>query len=306
MRAIKILFIGLVLILGAALVSQKADLENSTSNRLEEGQTKSATTSQKLPGISNPPEAKPLTVEKKVSAPPPLRAEPKEESVAVSPVSELTRQGIILETNLQRQQNNLGFLAEDKTLDATAAEKANDMCAKQYFVHVSPSGIGAAELADSFGYDYISIGENLALGPFASDAALVEAWMGSPGHRANILNPRFTEIGVGVAKCVFEGRSAWLAVQHFGKPISDCRRPDTTLKNKIDNNRTNLTALKNTLDALRAEIEASDRGTDRNYNSKVDEYNSLAKQHNALLGKTSSLIKEYNFQVESFNQCAGV
>ncbi|MBI2506980.1 MAG: CAP domain-containing protein, partial [Candidatus Colwellbacteria bacterium] len=213
MRAIKILFIGLVLILGAALVSQKADLENSTSNRLEESQTKSATTRQRLPGISNPPEAKSLTVEKKVSAPPPLRAEPKEELPTTQPVSTLTRSGIILETNLQRQQNGSGFLAENSTLDATAAEKANDMCAKQYFAHVSPSGIGAAELADSFGYDYISIGENLALGPFASDAALVEAWMGSPGHRANILNSRFTEIGVGVTKCIFEGSSVWLAVQ---------------------------------------------------------------------------------------------
>ncbi|MDP2650630.1 MAG: CAP domain-containing protein, partial [bacterium] len=155
-----------------------------------------------------------------------------------------------------------------------------------------------------FGYDYISVGENLALGPFASDAAVVEAWMGSPGHRANILNSRFTEIGVGAVRCVFEGRSTWLAVQHFGKPISDCPKVDASLGKTIEGKKATLAEMKERLTVMRTEIEASNPEKDPAYNNKISSYNSLVQEYNSLIGETKTFINRYNSQIAAFNACA--
>ena len=62
------------------------------------------------------------------------------------------------------------------------------------------------------------------------------AWMNSPGHRANILNPHFQEIGVAVGKGMYEGHETWIAVQSFGMPLSACPASDANLKIKIDAN----------------------------------------------------------------------
>ena len=73
------------------------------------------------------------------------------------------------------------------------------MFAKQYFAHVAPDGGKAELLAADFGYEYIIIGENIAMGQ-RTPQEVMTAWMNSPGHRGNILSTAFTEIGVGVAK----------------------------------------------------------------------------------------------------------
>ncbi len=269
-----------------------------------------------LPSLPKPPETRILEPKQEVSAPPGLKVNlpsPLEASTS-SPVptpespppaiTALTQAGIILQTNLQRQKNGLGFLGENGTLNSMATIKANDMCKKQYFTHVSPIGIGAGDLADNFGYDYILIGENLALGPFADDVAVVEAWMASPGHRANILNSRFTEIGASAVRCVFEGRSTWLAVQHFGKPASDCPRVDASLGKTIEGKKATLAEMKGRLLVMKAGIEASSPETDPGYNNKVSTYNSLVREYNSLMDETRTLINQYNSQIATFNACA--
>ena len=127
-------------------------------------------------------------------------------------------------------------LLENTKLDQSAELKAQDMLKNQYFAHTSPSGMAVGNLAEKVGYEFIAIGENLALGNFENDEALVQAWMDSPGHRANILNSRYQEIGVAVLKGVFEGRTTWLAVQHFGLPLSVCPSPQEGVKLTIDAN----------------------------------------------------------------------
>src|SRR5262249_8345343 len=113
----------------------------------------------------------------------------------------LTQAGVIKWTNIQRQENGaLPALTVNAKLNESAQLKLKDMFAKQYFEHVSPSGVGPDGLANEVGYAYASIGENLALGNFADDRALVQAWMDSPGHRANILGKSYREIGVAVGK----------------------------------------------------------------------------------------------------------
>ena len=105
------------------------------------------------------------TLRKEVFAPPPLRFD------GIFSESALTRTGVISATNEQRRLNGAGGLRENTKLNAAAAEKVNDMFEEQYFEHESPSGVGPADLAKNAGYDYIIIGENLALGNFnTSDA----------------------------------------------------------------------------------------------------------------------------------------
>lgn len=243
-------------------------------------------------------------IEKEISAPQPLRA-----PIVSKPSVVLTKAGVIARTNIERNINGaLPALKENAKLDAAAEIKLKDMFAKQYFEHVSPSGVGPGDLADKVGYDYILSGENLALGSFDGDKDLVTAWMNSPGHRANILNNKYTEIGVAVGKGIFEGHETWLAVQEFGFPVSACPSPSTALKTRIDDAEARLRELKVSAETLKAYLEAAEPKSKqeyRDYNQKVDEYNMLARQINALIEELKVLVNNYNIEVSEFNLCAG-
>ena len=147
----------------------------------------------------------------------------------------LSKDKVIEFTNKQRSENgSLEPLTENLKLDLSAEKKLQDMFDGQYFEHESPSGVKVGDLGEEVGYEYILIGENLALGNFKDDESLVLAWMNSPGHRANILNEHYKEIGVAVGSGIFEGRNVWLAVQHFGTPRNVCSKVDTVLYNQIN------------------------------------------------------------------------
>lgn len=98
--------------------------------------------------------------------------------------------------NLERQKNGLSPLEEDWQLSRVARYKSQDMKDKGYFSHTSPTYGSPFQMMKSFGISYRSAGENIARGQ-ATPAAVVNAWMNSSGHRANILNKNFTHIGVG-------------------------------------------------------------------------------------------------------------
>jgi len=241
-----------------------------------------------------------------ISAPPPLRAERE------SPTAFLTYDGVVLWTNAARRENGgLSALATNVKLDAAAEAKLADMFDKQYFEHISPSGAGPGELVDAVGYAYIAVGENLAEGNFEDDRVLVDAWMASPGHRANILDADYMEIGVAVGRGVFEGRETWIAVQEFGRPLSACPQPDRNLLVQIEADQAELESLESRADALRAELE-SRRGRRPmtgeqadEYNAKADEYNALVERINALISSIQGEVTVYNGQIEAFNACAG-
>lgn len=233
----------------------------------------------------------------KVITPPPLRSTTSQKGAI------LTRSGVIQWTNAQRQKNGLPPLAENFKLNNSARVKVQDMFAKQYFEHVSPSGVAVGDLAKQVGYQFIVIGENLALGNFKSDQDLVQAWMDSPGHRANILNTRYRDIGVAVAKGRFEGHDVWLAVQHFGLALDTCPQIDPALKSSLDTQQKELDALHVRLDIVKAELESMKKNDRQAYNQKVDEYNQLAKEYNQLLDIIKAKIAAYNQQVNTFNTC---
>lgn len=222
--------------------------------------------------------------------------------------SYLTRVGTINQTNLQRQKENLPALKENQELNRAALAKVKDMFAVQYFEHVSPAGKGPGDLADDAGYEYIAIGENLALGNFKNDQELVEAWMNSPGHRANIMSGKYTEIGVAVIKGSFEGRQVWLAVQEFGKPKSACPQVSDGLRAQLDLYKQELKNLEPQIQELRMYLENNDPKTKEEvqaHNQKVQEYNDLIKLYNNKVDWLKVLTADYNAQVNAYNTCAG-
>lgn len=199
-----------------------------------------------------------------ITTPGPLRAP------VQRPGAALTRSGVVRWTNVFRSQADLKPLAERPQLTAAAEEKLRDMFARQYFAHDNPDGEGIATAVRAAGYAYLRVGENLALGNFPSDQALVEAWMASPGHRANILERRFTEIGVAVGEGRFQDQRAWLAVQVFALPVSACPAVDQALLQTVRERQVSLKTVaadieqsKDRLDALRPEVESLAREIER-------------------------------------------
>jgi uncharacterized protein YkwD len=217
--------------------------------------------------------------------------------------SKLTVSGVVEQTNLQREQNGLNALHYNVKLEAAAEAKVDDMFKNQYFEHESPDGKSPADIIKAEGYEFITVGENLALGNFKDDKTLVQAWMDSPGHRANILNSKYFEIGVAVRKGTFEGKEVWLAVQEFGAPLSTCPGPSSGLKARIDTNRNQLTSMQADLQRKKAELESSRYGNEEQYNKAVEEYNDLAESINTLAEKTQSMVEDYNESVAKFNSC---
>jgi len=236
------------------------------------------------------------SVEVSVSAPPPLQSEKE----SLNPI--LTRAGTIRWTNINRQNNNLLALRESEKLNEAALKKARDIFEKQYFDHISPSGKGSQDLAAEVGYSFIAVGENLAMGNFANDRELLEAWMASPGHRENILSKKFTEIGVAVLQGEYQGKKTWVAVQEFGTPLSNCPVVDANLKKIIESNTEKNAKLSSTLEEKKEEISRL-RFRDSSSREKIDEYNALVEEYNALVTKTKKQVETYNSQVSSFNEC---
>lgn len=98
--------------------------------------------------------------------------------------------------NEQRAQNGLSPLRENWELSRVARFKSQDMADNRYFSHTSPTYGTPFQMMKNFGLSYRTAGENIAYGQ-RTPQAVVDAWMNSAGHRANILNASFTQIGVG-------------------------------------------------------------------------------------------------------------
>lgn len=208
-------------------------------------------------------------LEPRVAIPGPLRI-PIEERVVV-----LTRAGVLRWTNTQRARAGITPLRESPALNAAAERKVQDLFARQYFAHENPDGKNVADVVSGVGYSFLQVGENLALGNFPGDETLVQAWMDSPGHRANILQPRFADIGIAVAQGTFEGKKTWMAVQVFARPRSACPAVDEKLAQRIDEQ-------KGTYDALIAEAERlATEG-----NAKIEEGNREIAEGNRLYQET--------------------
>lgn len=106
---------------------------------------------------------------------------------------------VIRLVNEIRVKNGLKALTADWELSRVARYKSQDMKDNRYFSHTSPVYGSPFDMIKSFGISYRSAGENIAKGQ-STPQAVVNAWMNSSGHRANILNSSYTRIGVGYVK----------------------------------------------------------------------------------------------------------
>jgi uncharacterized protein YkwD len=218
--------------------------------------------------------------------------------------TKLSKDSLISLTNKERKDNgNLEALKDNQLLDLTAEKKLQDMFDNQYFEHISSKGVGVGNLADEVGYEYILIGENLAMGNFKDDTSLMDAWMASAGHRANILNKNYTDIGMAVGKGNFEGQNIWMAVQHFGTPRSVCPTIDQVLLGVINLSQDKI---KDEESDLLNRKEMIDKGVvyeGSTYSEQVTEYNNLIIPYNNLITDVKKQIDNYNNQVHAFNLC---
>ncbi|WP_306214853.1 CAP domain-containing protein [Actinoplanes sp. RD1] len=116
--------------------------------------------------------------------------------------------------NEERRRAGRPRLTEHPLLGAAARAHSADMAKREFYSHVSPEGSTVADRVAATGYLFAAVGENIAWGQ-ENPMQVVTAWMRSPGHRANILHPDYTELGVGVAD---HRRGALVWTQNFGIP----------------------------------------------------------------------------------------
>jgi len=141
--------------------------------------------------------------------------------------SAITASNIVALTNANRDASGLPELRENSQLSAAAIAKAEDMMLNEYFAHTSPSGKTPWDFIRGAGYAYTLAGENLAV-HYQTAEDVTAGWLASPSHRANIMNERFSEIGVGVVMGEYQGFESIMVVQMFGEPVVAAEEPVQT------------------------------------------------------------------------------
>ncbi len=129
--------------------------------------------------------------------------------------ADISTQELLNFTNQKRAENGLQTLSNSPQLADAANKKASDMFAKNYWAHNAPDGTTPWVFIKASGYNYVYAGENLARG-FNSANDVVNAWMASPNHRANILSSNFKDVGFAVKSGTLNGEQTFLVVQEFG------------------------------------------------------------------------------------------
>lgn len=132
--------------------------------------------------------------------------------------SEITTQKVLDKTNQERKNAGLEALQYNAVLSESARKKAEDMFKYDYWAHNSPQGKSPWAFFDQAGYKYSVAGENLAKDFYNTDS-LMQAWMNSPTHKANIVHQKYKEIGIAVVNGTLGGIKTTLVVQHFGTPL---------------------------------------------------------------------------------------
>ncbi len=120
-------------------------------------------------------------------------------------------------TNRAREEQGLSALKVSSLLVRSSDLRAEDMAEKSYFSHISPDGHRLSYFLKVAGYAYREAGENLAMG-FSDAQGAMQGWMKSPTHYANLVDPAFSEIGIGVEGGVMHGKPTVFVAQHFGSP----------------------------------------------------------------------------------------
>lgn len=120
-------------------------------------------------------------------------------------------------TNRQRAVAGAEPLAADEKLRAAAQAKLADMFRRDYWDHYAPDGTSPWYFVENAGYYYEHAGENLAKN-FQTSSGVINGWMQSPGHRQNLLDPRYSEVGMAVATGLIGGKESTVVVALYAQP----------------------------------------------------------------------------------------
>lgn len=129
--------------------------------------------------------------------------------------SNISGDQLLILTNQKRQEVGAAPLTLNGALSQAAEAKANDMFSKNYWAHNAPDGTSPWVFIKGAGYNYIYAGENLARG-FTSPSDVVNAWMASPTHKANMLSSNFKDVGFSAQTGTLNGEETVLVVEMFG------------------------------------------------------------------------------------------
>ena len=147
---------------------------------------------------STTPQQKPESTPSTPSTTPEQKPESTPEQKPSTDFSSYQQQVLDL-VNAERTKRGISALTLDSNVSSVATKKSQDMVNKNYFDHTSPTYGSPFDMMKQFGISYRTAGENIAKGQ-KTPQEVVTAWMNSEGHRKNILNPNFTNLGVGIAK----------------------------------------------------------------------------------------------------------
>ncbi len=294
----RIINIGVIIFAGISTIILLKDLNPSNTFQLNELDNSSSldlkSNSEKIEKILNQ-----LVTEKQA---PSLGGTLTKKSTITTTLGSITIPSVIEETNQQRKLHSKSTLIRASELDRSAEVKAEDILNKQYFEHTSPSGITITDLVNDSGYKYLKVGENLALGNFSSAKEVVDAWMASPGHRANILDGAFEEIGIGVAYGKYEGQNVFVIVQHFGRPEKSCPTIDKAILITYKESLEQFDYTEKTLSSIKATIDEG-RAKGNLMNDMADQFNELYKKYQIEFDELEHIRQIYNEQVRAFNEC---
>lgn len=181
-------------------VEQKPEVEVVPEPKPETVPTPTPEPTPETPEVEQVPETDPVPEVAPTPTPTPVEPTPEEpnkptEETPSTSVSAIEKAVLDL-TNAERQKAGLASLQSDSKLMDSARAKSKDMSAKNYFSHTSPTYGSPFDQMKSFGISYRAAAENIAMGQRSAEE-VVKAWMESPGHRQNILDAKFTHIGIG-------------------------------------------------------------------------------------------------------------
>lgn len=201
----------------------KAGISFQAAEQAEQpAQTKQAPTAAPVETAAAPakPTAAPVETTaapaKQAAAPAETAAAPAKQAAAAPASANVGdyEQQVVELVNKERAAAGLPALKMNTKLAGVAEKKAEDLRDKNYFDHQSPTYGSPFDMMKQFGITYSTAGENIAKGQ-ETPSEVMNGWMNSPGHRANILNADYTEIGVGYVTDS-NGTTYW--VQHFIRP----------------------------------------------------------------------------------------
>jgi len=132
----------------------------------------------------------------------------------------ISSQVLLAETNGERLAHNASALNLNAQLTTAAQAKANDMAQRNYWSHITPDGKQPWSFVQASGYQYQAAGENLAYG-FGTSDQVMSAWMHSPEHRDNLLNPNYQDVGFATADVAnYQGTGPeTVIVAMYGEPV---------------------------------------------------------------------------------------